>query len=66
MFRKYCFARIVVRQKKAGNNDSNFVRYSLDVEHIEPDFEQRLQQVLSALRCIGNLAETGPIKQKER
>jgi hypothetical protein len=66
MFRKYCSARIVVHQKKVGNNHSNCVRYSPDVEHNEPDFEQRLQQVLSALRCIGNLAETSPIEQKER
>lgn len=64
MFRKYCSTRIVVRQKKVGSNDSNFVRCSPDVEHI--DFEQRLQQVLSALRCVGNLAETSPIEQKER
>jgi hypothetical protein len=43
-----------------------FVRYSPDVEHIEPDFEQTLQQVLSALRWIGNLAETSSIERKER
>jgi len=49
-----------------GNNDSNSARYVPDAEHIEPDFEQRLQQVLSALRCIGNLEETSPIEQKER
>jgi hypothetical protein len=66
MFRKYCSARIVVHQKKVGNNYSNFARYGPDVEHIEPDFEQALQQVLSALRWIGNLAETSSIEQKER
>jgi len=49
-----------------GNNYSNFARYGPDVEHIEPDFEQALQQVLSALRWIGNVAETRSIEQKER
>src|SRR6478609_8979687 len=39
----------------------NFVRYSPDVEHIEPDFEQTLQQVLDDMKqhMYGSLKTEG-------